>query len=406
MTDLSPNEARSIVINNVPLGARGAISLTSQDPVVNSGYILEALRYVQIDTISVIQRAHNHVLSLRVPGYQESMLDDLQGVSDSGSRRIFEYWFHAAAYLPIRDLPVAVARMRRMRREGFSWFKEHPHISREVLKAIEAEGPLRAADFTDRPRNGEAGWWNWKPAKIALEHLFHQGHLAVVHRRGFQKVYDLSERVLPGVEDLPDPSEQMLAEYLIDSTLDNLVIARQADMMRQRPDGKKALAGVLAEQTTKGILQEISINGKSGWYIRSEQLNTGSPVGSGGPVGSVGSVAPPGLLLCNPFDNLVINRSWMAAMFGYDYTIECYVPEAKRQRGYYALPILWIPEPNQGTQQIRFIGTVDCKAHRKEQRLEVLSLIQDEEWSASFHEPFTQELNVLAQYNHCTKVDW
>ncbi|GAB6091187.1 hypothetical protein JCM12856_27810 [Spirochaeta dissipatitropha] len=253
---------------------------------------------------------------------------------------------------------------------------------------------MKSSDFTDKPRSGEAGWWNWKPAKIALEHLFHQGRITVVHRRGFQKVYDLSERVLPGIEDLPDLSSVDLGGYLIDSTLDNLIIARESDMLRQRPDGKPGIGTALEEKVFRGEIQKISIEGNTGWYVRSNILDTHS----------IPDSLNSRVLIFNPFDNLVINRSWLSVLLGFDYTIECYVPAARRQRGYYALPILWIPEADKGMQNIRFMGTVDCKALRKEKILEIRNISRCESWPSAFQETFSRQLEVLAHNNKCLQT--
>jgi hypothetical protein len=174
---------------------------------------IEQLGYVQIDTISVVERAHHHVLWSRVPNYQPKFLDQLVA-----ERKVFEYWFHAAAWLPMSDYRFALPRMAQINGER-SWFEGIDRkLMHEILVRIEAEGPLRARDFEDT-RASSTGWWDWKPAKQALEQLFMQGELMVSGREGFQKRYDLPERVLPDTVDTRMPTMDEYASHLIETTL-------------------------------------------------------------------------------------------------------------------------------------------------------------------------------------------
>ena len=170
---------------------------------------IEQLGYVQIDTISVVERAHHHVIWSRVANYRPQFLDQLVR-----ERRLFEYWSHAAAWLPMSDYRFALPRMRKLNGER-DWFESCDRkLQREIIKRIEIEGPLRARDFDD-PKHRSDGWWEWKPAKQALEQLFMQGELMVSARDGFQKVYDLPERILPDWVDTREPDIDEYAEHLI-----------------------------------------------------------------------------------------------------------------------------------------------------------------------------------------------
>jgi len=132
---------------------------------------IERLGYVQIDTISVVERAHHHVLWTRVPNYSPRHLEQL--VSE---RKLFEYWYHAAAFLPMADYRFSLPRMRQLNGER-NWYKNGDRkLMLEILARIEVEGPLRARNFEDA-RTSNSGWWDWKPAKQALEQLFMQGEL-------------------------------------------------------------------------------------------------------------------------------------------------------------------------------------------------------------------------------------
>ena len=144
---------------------------------------IEQLGYVQIDTISVVARAHHHILRSRVPNYQPVHLDRLQREG-----QIFEYWYHAAAYLPMRDYRYALPLMQKMARREDAWVRSYDDaLMADVIRHVADAGPTRARDFETPARKGETGWWNWKPAKRALEQLFMQGDLMITGRDGFEK---------------------------------------------------------------------------------------------------------------------------------------------------------------------------------------------------------------------------
>jgi uncharacterized protein YcaQ len=174
---------------------------------------IERLGYVQIDTISVVARAHHHVLWSRVDNYQPKFLERLVK-----ERKLFEYWSHAAAWLPMSDYRFALPRMRKLNGER-DWFSDCDRkLQREILQRIEIDGPMRARDFAD-PDHRSDGWWEWKPAKQALEQLFMQGELMVSAREGFQKLYDLPQRVLPDWVDTREPDIDEFAAHLVDANL-------------------------------------------------------------------------------------------------------------------------------------------------------------------------------------------
>jgi uncharacterized protein YcaQ len=216
---------------------------------------IEQLGYVQIDTISVVARAHHHILHSRVPNYHPRHLDLLQ---QQGS--IFEHWYHAAAYLPMRDYRFALPLMGKMRRREERWVRSHDDkLMREVLRHVAGEGPTRARDFETPSGRGVSGWWNWKPAKSALEQLFMQGDLMITGREGFQKVYDLRERVLPGGVDTRTPTDAEMADYLINTTLRSHGVATVACMIHGRIHStyRAAVKVSIAEPLEDGRLQPV-----------------------------------------------------------------------------------------------------------------------------------------------------
>ena len=245
---------------------------------------LEQLGYVQIDTISIVARAHHHTFWNRVPNYYPSHLDRL--VRDG---RAFEYWFHAASYLPIRDYRYALPRMHALKR-GEHWFAKDRKLMRAVLDRIRAEGPLLARDF-ETPKGRKQGWWDWKPAKRALEQLFMQGDLMAAGREGFQKVYDLPERVLPSDVDTSTPTIDELAGYLLDTALraHGFAIPKEVTYLRRGSAIRTALRARLDADVSDGRLVKINpasvdkaparTAGEGGWGLAAKQQAAGSENG-------------------------------------------------------------------------------------------------------------------------------
>jgi uncharacterized protein YcaQ len=181
---ISPDDARTLAIER---------QFPSESSVKKSLLaIIERLGYVQIDTISIVKRSHHHILWSRFPAYNQAMLDKML----EKDRSIFEYWSHAASYLPMKDYRFSLPRKRSYATRHKDWRSSNKKLIRLILDRIRAEGPLSSREF-EGTSSGASGWWNHKPAKAALEFLFHSGDLMVSARKNFAKFYDLPERVLP-----------------------------------------------------------------------------------------------------------------------------------------------------------------------------------------------------------------
>jgi uncharacterized protein YcaQ len=249
-------------------------------------------------------------------------------------KRGFEYWGHMASWLPMAEYRYFLPRMARMRDTGRGWWlrvrAEHAELYPLVLERVRAEGPLGAAAFDD-PRGGRGTWWDWKPAKLVLEDLLDQGLLMCRARTaGFARLYDLTERVLPPGLDISNPGQLAATQHLLMRGLDCLGVATAielADYFRLKPSEqiKAALAGLLADE-------QIVQTDVEGWgkpaYTTQALLN--------GPL-SVPEHRPTFLA---PFDNLMWDRHRVERIFGFHYRVEIYVPEPKRQYGYFVLPLL------------------------------------------------------------------
>lgn len=345
---------------------------------------IQHLGYVQIDTISVIRRSQHHCFWTRQPDYQEPDLDRLQK-----QRRVFEYWTHAAAYVPMQDYRYCLPYMHAIAGGQKHWRQPDPKAMAAVLERVRTEGPLKAQDFEHPPQRTGAWGWNWKPAKIALEQLFIEGQLVVSHREGFQKVYDLPERVLPENLDTTLPSTEEFHRYLILSTLRAHGLATEGEFSYLRKGLQAGIRQCLQSMLEAGELVALRVESlDSVWYSTPAQLE-----------GLPRLRVRKSVHLLSPFDNFVIKRARIQQLFGSDYKLECFVPAKQRRFGYFCLPILY------GTE---LIGRLDPKADRRRGVLLIQSfqLERDVPDMERCIAELAAKLQQLAEFNDCTRVDW
>lgn len=344
---------------------------------------IEHLGYVQIDTLSVVERAHHHVLWNRVPGYDPTHLNQL-----INEQHIFEYWYHAASYLPMCDYRYVLPRMTSIRNGENRYFTNvDAHLMNEILARVRAEGTLRVRDL-DTGNKEKGGWWNWGPGRRALDKLFMQGDLMVCGRNGMEKVYDLAERCLPTGIDLSVPTLSEYAAYLFDTTLraHGVVTWKQLLHLKTGKPLRDAMRAVLDERIETGLVSALGNTDAPTAYVDVKALEQAPTIDDGA------------VRVLSPFDNVVIHRDRLSTLFGFDYRIECYVPASKRVFGYCCLPILFGD---------KFVGRIDCKAHRSDQRFEILSLnLEDGTLDRDqFFPALSDELQRLADFNKCPLLD-
>ena len=340
---------------------------------------LEQLGYVQIDTISVVARAHHHTLFTRVSKYKEELLNRLVR-----EHRAFEYWGHAASYLPMRDFRFSLPMKRAVADGEVRKSRRNEKVRSWVRDRVRAEGPLFARDFED-PRQERKGWWDWKPAKLALEQLFMEGELMSVERQGFQKRYELTERALPSHIDTREPDIDEHADHVIDLGLAAHGFGTDKTFCHFRWEARvrSHIRKRLKLRANEGDLTQVRSPAGTILYLRPEAL--AKPVRK----------LPDLVRILSPFDNTVIQRHRGKDVFDFDYTIECYVPEAKRQFGYFALPIVF---------RDRFVGRMDCKAHRAEGRFEIKALFLDDDVPDAFLPAFRDAVVHYAAFTGCDAV--
>jgi uncharacterized protein len=324
--------------------------------------VLDAIRRMgalQIDTIHVVARSPYFVLWSRLGAYDPRWLDELLAEG-----QIFEYWAHAACFLPREEYPFFRRRMFSPPadwRDPGPWLAEHADLARLVLERITQEGPLRSADF-ENPRANPGGWWNWKEEKLALEFLLTAGELMVARRHNFQRLYDLRQRVRPDWDDALMPTEEAVYRHLVLKTVACLGVARAVWIPDYFRLPKARVLPLVEELAGQGALLPVELEGGEPAYIIPEHLDLACQA-------AAGELTPRRVTLLSPFDPLVWDRTRARQVFGFDYSIECYLPAEKRRYGYFSLPIL---------RRGELVGRLDAKAHRAEGVFEVRSLFLEE----------------------------
>ena len=320
--------------------------------------VLDAIRRMgalQIDTINVVARSPYLVLFSRIGDYNPAWLEELLAEG-----KLFEYWSHAACFLPIEDYPLYVYRMAKDSQRYFpsDWAERHQDIITQIMRQIRENGAVRSADF-ERKDGRKGAWWDWKVEKLVLEYLHTTGELMIARRDKFQRIYDLRERVLPGW----DETQALSIEEAHDELTVRSVRALGAAPARWIADyyrlPKQGLPKRLERLAEAGRVQRVRVEGwKEPWFVHPQNLSLLE-------FATIGEIAPTYTTLLSPFDPLTWDRDRARVLFNFDYTIECYTPQAKRRYGYFSLPIL---------SDGRLIGRLDAKAHRKEKVFEVRAL--------------------------------
>ena len=317
--------------------------------------VLDAIRrmgVLQIDSISVVARSPYLVLWSRIGAYDPVWLDELLAEG-----ALFEYWSHAACFIPIDDYGLYRRLMLGKTDKTRAWMEAHPDALERVMGRIRQDGPVRSAEFA-RTDGKAGGWWEWKPEKRALEHLFAAGELMISRRENFHRVYDLRERVLanalPSWEDALAPNKKEVRRVLALKAVRALGVA----VARWVPDyfrtPKKGVASLLEELADEGSLLRATIEDEPA-YVHPDNAGLAEEI-------LLGGLRPSVTTLLSPFDPVVWDRARALELFDFDYKIEVYTPAAKRRYGYYSLPIL-----HHGA----LVGRLDAKAHRKEAIFEV-----------------------------------
>ncbi|WP_142590078.1 winged helix-turn-helix domain-containing protein [Pseudorhizobium halotolerans] len=356
MAILIPNEqARRIFLE------RQGLSLPPSRSLDKAGLLslIDKLGFVQIDSIATVERAHHMILFSRNQTYRREHLQNL--LEKDGE--LFEHWTHDASVIPSAFF--RYWKHRFVRREaviGERWRKwqgeDYDSAFEETYRRIVEGGPIMAREMkADEHKSG--GWWNWHPNKTALEYYWHTGKLAIAGRVNFQKVYDLTERVLPAHHHEPEVSHEEFVDWACRSALKRLGFATSGEIA--------AFWALVTPQEAKDWvdahrdeLTEVVIESANGSRPRAAHAFQDFPT-------SLDNISePPGRIrVLSPFDPLLRDRNRAERLFNFSYRIEIFVPEPKRQYGYYVFPLI---------EGDRMIGRIDMKADRKAGSLDVRRL--------------------------------
>ncbi len=336
--------------------------------------VLRRTLLLQIDSVNVLERAHYLPAFSRLGPYDKALVDR----AAYRDRELFEYWGHEASLLPVALHPLLRWRMERARRLEEGWggplraMRERPDFVAGVLDRVREQGPVGAGELREGPRRGGA-WWDWDEAKVALEYLFWSGEVTTHSRRGFERLYDLTERVLPReVLDAPTPTREDAQRELLRLSAQAQGVASAKslrDHFRLRPEADAGLRDLV----DAGELQPVRVEGRP-WYL------------------AAGAARPRRVrrsALLSPFDPLVWERARTEALFGFRYRIEIYVPAPQRVHGYYVLPFL---------HDERLAARVDLKADRPGRVLQVLGAFAEPGGRPDLPGALAAELRSLAAW--------
>ncbi|KIC18282.1 MULTISPECIES: winged helix-turn-helix domain-containing protein [unclassified Leisingera] len=381
---LGNQKARRLFLNRHALLEKPAGPAKGSDLLA----LIQRLGFVQLDSINTVARAHDVILFSRRPGYRAQNLKQLY----ERDRELFEHWTHDAAVIPMafyphwhlrfeRDKDLLRKRWRNWRRDGFEARFE------AVLKHVRDHGPVSSSDVGKDEKKGSGGWWDWHPSKTALEYLWRSGALTVIGREGFQKRYDLTDRVIE--EHLRSSSsydEAASLNWLCSAALDRLGFATSGEIAAfwdtASPTEAKAWC---AGQMRLGDLEEIEFEQADGKlrkvFARPGTVDTAAELGP----------APGRIRVLSPFDPALRDRKRAERLFGFHYRIEVFTPAPKRQYGYYVFPLM------EGT---RLVGRIDMKADRDADLLRVTAVWpeQDIKWSAARTKRLEAELVRVARF--------
>ncbi|WP_417313096.1 winged helix-turn-helix domain-containing protein [Enterobacter sp.] len=322
---------------------------------------IQRMSLLQIDTINIVARSPYLVLFSRLGEYQPQWLDNALRQGE-----LMEYWAHEACFLPRSDFSLVRHRMLSPDKMGWKyrqeWMQEHAAEIEQLIAHIQENGPVRSADFK-HPEKGSSGWWEWKPHKRHLEGLFTSGKVMVIERRNFQRVYDLTHRVMPHWDDQRDLLTQDAAEaIMLENSARSLGIFRPqwlADYYRLRQPALKPLLEAW-QHSQRAVPVEVDTLGEM--WLHADLL----PLL---PQALEGKLQATHSAVLSPFDPVVWDRKRAEQLFNFSYRLECYTPAPKRQYGYFVLPLL---------HKGQLVGRMDARMQRKLGVLEVISLYLEE----------------------------
>ena len=380
---LSPDDARLMTLR-----AQGFVGAEGRRGGVPG--MLRRIGAVQLDTISVLARSHELVAYARLGAVPRARIE--RAYWNPRRATAFEYWSHAACILPVEEWPYYGFRRRALLARGMRWHEVPENVCQEVLVRLRAEGPLNATQLGGARGGGE--WWDWSETKIAVEWLLDTGQVICARRTGWRRVYDLPERVLPAELLDAQPSDAECVTHLAAVAARALGVVTRADLadyQRLRwggtgqlkdgdaiaPGNAAAAAGLIPVEIA-GLRHDPAVQA---WADPSALAEHQSGTLRG----------RHRVTLLSPFDSLVWDRKRTLRMFGFEHSLEAYVPQAKRVHGYFTMPLL---------ARGRLLGRVDPARSGRTLVARKLSLDK-----ASATEPMARALTEAAAWVGCDNVE-
>ncbi|MEP4981676.1 crosslink repair DNA glycosylase YcaQ family protein [Ascidiaceihabitans sp.] len=359
--------------------------------------VITRLGFVQLDSINTVARAHDLILFSRKSRYRPKALKTLYETD----RSLFEHWTHDAAVIPMEFYRHWSMRRERdaekLRKQYKNWRREgYEALFQTVLDQIKAEGPLSSSDVGKDEKKGSGGWWDWHPSKTALEYLWRSGALAVTGREGFQKRYDLTERVVaPDLRDPANaPTEAETIDWCCNTALDRLGFASHTEIAAFWAHVTLAEARKWCETAlARGQIMRCLVKGVKG-DLKPQFARPNLPED---PALEISPTKR--LRVLSPFDPALRDRKRVERLFGFTYRIEVFVPEPKRTYGYYVFPIL---------EGDRLVGRVDMKAFRDRDVLHVKALWPENgvRWTTARANAFEAELQRVKKLAGVSQVSF
>jgi uncharacterized protein YcaQ len=342
--------AQGLVPGVLPLRASLApkASLVRRTAAVDA--VVRQLGAVQLDTVSVLARSHELVQYARLGAVGRDAVEAAYWGGGSGlghphEATTFEYWSHAASVLPVEEWPLFAFRRRAYKRRGFHWHKEPTKAIAQVRRQLAAEGPLTTTRMGGAKKGSD--WWDWSDTKVAVEWLLFLGEVVCVRRVGWRRVYDLADRAIapehrePAAgeswtdeEGVAGPDDDTCLRGLLERSVRVMGVGTFADVVDVHRLGpsrtltRPHLESLLDDLVADGRVAIVEVEGWKGpAYADPEALSDLTPARSR-------------TTLLSPFDSLVWHRQRTSRLFGFDYTMELYVPQDQRVHGYFTMPVL------------------------------------------------------------------
>jgi len=374
---LTKSEARKIILHAAGLSKPAQFG-KGREAVYK---LIDHLGFVQLDTNYVVERAHHHTIAARVPDYKQEWLEELQA-----DGRVFEFFTSDSGFIPMHNFRFSLPIKQAFSSNRKPVTQPEINLMNKVLDRISREGPLMVKDFENDRLEASAGWWDWRPSKVALERLYLAGKLMTTRTREFLKVYDLPINLIPDDVDTTMPTPEEFARHVIRRELKALGIAYAKELAwRARYVKNNLVKKELEKLVDEGEVCKVTVEGLKtaplymlpGYKNKKIQLSGDA-------------------FILSPFDTVNVFRHRLRDFFDFDYQIECFVPAPKRKYGYFSLPVL---------VGDTFVARMDSKADRKQKTLIIHNLhFEPVKLSKPMIDKLIDAIAAFARFNQCRNI--